>query len=313
MASTQINLNSASVHELCMHYNIGNLSAKRMIRYREANGNKLSATDLEKIPSLRASVVTKVKKANSNSKTKLTKSKFKPQIHGRAAKLKVSIPSSELKDEENVELSFKNNSLLSIYGTPLKNVKFNKNISRSSEGLRFKIPLSKYTPPGSYQIDIQAGNTTFQSTIDVVETIKLSTSTSRLLLDAKDKSVDKEIVLTNNGNVPLDIKSPGGVMLEVEHIDCRVIRGVVSNIRKGGTKSKSDLDVVLDLASKELESLYKEAGVMRVKLKGNSYTLAPGEAKKLTFTFTIPATLKDRSYNGALHFYDTSVLVNVAN
>ena len=312
MPTKSNHLNTVTVEDLRKQFGIGAQSAKRIIKYRESRG-KLEEQDLNQVPKLKPSVIEKVKKPiDKNATVKNSVSNYQPVTSGSGKRLKLNLPLAEMEGAEKVEIQFSSKELLSKYGIPLNKVQLTKSIKNRNGELQLKIPLSKHTPPGTYKTDVIAGGKMFKTTIDVVENISVSITPNRLILNAKEKSVQKELVITNNGNVPLTIDNPGGIMLEVEHIDCRVIRGVVGNMRK--TKNATtDLDSILNLASRELEVLYKEAGVMRVTLNGGKYSLAPGEAKKFTFNFSIPATLKDKSYNGAMHFFGSSVHINVMN
>ena len=312
MSISNLNLNKASVHELQEFFGIGVQSAKRMVRYREENNNKLSRADIALIPNLSNATVKKVAQKSSKQNINKAASKFNPSASFKGNRFKVLLPNEEKNKESALEIGFKADGLFDKKGIPLNDLKLKRN-AEGNNMLRINVPLSKHTPPGTYKVLINAGSKQFEVNLDVVENMGVTIFPNSIQLLGNQRTAKKELMITNTGNVPLEIKDPGAIMLEVEHIDCRVIRGVVGGIRSNRSKASANIDEIINLASKELEQLYHEAGALKVTLVGGATVIAPGESKKVTLNFSIPTTLKNRSYNGTIRFYETNLHVNVSN
>lgn len=172
-----------------------------------------------------------------------------------------------------------------------------------------KIPISKTTPPGSHKVDILVEDTLHLATIDVVERLYAIISPSKLYIEAKPgATVEKQIFVRNNGNVPLVFADPGPVILETNFLECRTIRDVVRKM----DKKETSLEQILCLAAEKLEELYDEGSSLKVRLQGKPITIAPGESEKIDLVITLPSKLKrPNRYTGSYTFYNAAIVFSV--
>lgn len=191
----------------------------------------------------------------------------------------------------------------------LSGASFQHRVSRNRQQVAIRIPLSPNTPPGTYRTVIEADGQQYNAEFEITETISASITPQGIYLEgAPGSSVTKIFFVTNNGNVPLEFKDPGAVMLEDEFIECKVIRGAVRNLRSG-----KELKDVIDTIAQELESTYQEAGAMRVRVaQKEPIVIIPGATAKVPLNFTFPANLRSSTrYLGGIRFYNAGVNLTV--
>ena len=155
------------------------------------------------------------------------------------------------------------------------------------------LSLDPRTPPGSYEGRLEVAGEQRDVVVHVTEVVALSIEPGQVVVPARPGAkVEKRVVLTNEGNVPVSVKSIGAVVLDEELAHCRALRGALEDV--GGTMEKLD-DFVVALG-RRYHRIY-ETLVLRVRNEAS--TLAPGETRALDLKITVPEKLEPRSrYSG---------------
>jgi hypothetical protein len=155
------------------------------------------------------------------------------------------------------------------------------------------LALDPHTPPGTYhaRLDVEGEQRTV--VMHVTEDVALSIAPQEIVIaNGPGEKIQKQVVFTNDGNVPVSVKTIGAVVLDDELAHCRALRGALADV--GHTmKNLDDFAVAL---GRRYQALY-ETLVLRVQ--NEEVTVAPGETKAVDLTITLPEKLELRSrYKG---------------
>jgi hypothetical protein len=314
MAASTQTLETATVDQLKSTFGIGSNSAKRIVRFRDGNDNKLTVADLSNIPSLRTGVIDQITAAFEKPvKVKLTKSKVLLEAIGQPADLELQIPTAELGDIDSVEIRFDNKELLDSCGNPLDTVVLKRRLWKGNcDVLSFIVPISSHTAAKTYATNVSVGTVTFSAILDVLEELNITANPSPLQVLSSERTTTRGVVLKNTGNVDLTITAPGAIVMEIGMLECRAIRGTVATLvkeDKGNEKIK--LDTFIGAATAELSSLYTEGGIAKVTLRENDFVLKAGEERKVALGIELPSTIKNNNYTGIVQFYNSNITLRV--
>jgi hypothetical protein len=151
------------------------------------------------------------------------------------------------------------------------------------------LSLDPRTPPGSYEGWLEVEGERRDAVVHVTEEVALAIAPATVVVPARPGArVEKRVVLTNEGNVPVPVRSIGAVVLDEELAHCRALRGALEDV--GDTMEKLD-DFVVALG-RRYRRIY-ETLVLRVR--NEELTLAPGETRPLELKITLPEKLEPRS------------------
>jgi hypothetical protein len=151
------------------------------------------------------------------------------------------------------------------------------------------LALPPGTPPGTYQAELDVEGERRSVVMYVTEDVSLSIEPSRIVLpNHAGEKVKRQVVFTNEGNVPLTVKSIGPVVLDDELAHCRALRGALADV--GDTMK--DLDDFLVALGRRYKKIY-ETLVLRVQ--NESVTVHPGETQAVDLNITLPDKLDTRS------------------
>jgi hypothetical protein len=163
----------------------------------------------------------------------------------------------------------------------------------SSKPVPLTLTLDPRTPPGTYHAKLQVDGEERQVVMHVTEDVALELAPTELVLvNAAGRKIQKQIVVTNPGNVPVTVKTIGTVVLDDELAHCRALRGALADV--GDTmKSLDDFTVAL---GRRYKSVY-ETSALRVQ--NDEATVEPGDTLAIDLTITLPDKLDKRSrYTG---------------
>lgn len=305
--SEKININEVSKDAIVKELGLSSAQAQKIIDYRLSKGPFKSYSDLNKIPGLSKSSSQKLA-SNLSFNADNQKFNFTNLSQHSASRLKFNLKLPD-KISEDVKISFGNTSLLDKNQKPLSALNLNYPVFENQlPDLRVKIPLSRYNPPGTHTLEMTVNGVKQKVNIDIDERISVQITPNQFYIEnAAGSNIEKEIFITNMGNLPLQLKDPGAVMLESEFLECRMVRDAVHQIRS----KKFNIDELLNAFADKLGNLYEEAGAMKIKFDKQSL-LAPGERIKVKLKIQLPKGLKPtQKYYGTYRLYDATIKFNI--
>jgi len=163
----------------------------------------------------------------------------------------------------------------------------------SSKPVPLTLTLDPRTPPGTYHAKLEVDGEERQVVMHVTEDVALELSPTELVLsNAAGRKIQKQIVVTNPGNVPVTVKTIGTVVLDDELAHCRALRGALADV--GDTmKTLDDFTVAL---GRRYKSVYETAAL---RVQNDEVTVEPGDTLAVDLTITLPDKLDKRSrYTG---------------
>lgn len=155
------------------------------------------------------------------------------------------------------------------------------------------LSLDPRTPPGTYHLELQVQDQMRAVVMHVTEHVSLHVSPETVVLpNLPGEKVTKAVVFTNHGNVPVQVRTIGTIVLDDELASCRALRGALSDV--GDTMTT--LDEFAAALGKRLKTIYE---TMVLKVQNPTVTLEPGETQSVTLTIALPANLDKRArYSG---------------
>lgn len=155
------------------------------------------------------------------------------------------------------------------------------------------LALDARTPPGTYEAELDVDGQTRPVIMHVVEDVALSIAPQHLVLPNRPgEKIDKRIVITNDGNVPVPVHTIGVVVLDEELAHCRALRGALADV--GDTMNT--LDDFAAALGRRYRAVYE---TLALRVQNEAVTMAPGETRALDLTITLPEKLEHRSrYSG---------------
>jgi hypothetical protein len=170
-----------------------------------------------------------------------------------------------------------------------------------------RIGIDPTTPPGEYSAELQVGDDRHPVELKVIEVVDLRLSPAELVIQAAPGAkVTKQVVMTNAGNVDLEIKNVGAVPLDEELMHCRTQRAVLADV---GDQIEGVNDLVAALVRH-----YKVAveSIPPVRIRNAAVKLAPGECQTVPLTIQLPAKLLARTrYFASVPFYSSTLALTV--
>ena len=155
------------------------------------------------------------------------------------------------------------------------------------------LELDPRTPPGTYQAELMVGDQLRPVVLHVAEEFALQISPDHIVLDNRPgETIKRTVVFSNQGNVNVQVRSLGTVVLDEELVHCRALRGALADV--GDTMTT--LDDFAAALGKRYKALYE---TLVLKVKNNVVPLAPGETQAVELSIKLPDTLEPRSrYTG---------------
>ena len=155
------------------------------------------------------------------------------------------------------------------------------------------LSLDPRTPPGTYHAELDLAGEQRPVVMHVTEEVAIEIAPQEIvLLNHPGEKVQRHVVFTNGGNVPLAIKSLGGVVLDEDLAHCRALRGALADVGDS-MKSLDDFAVAL---GKRYRAIYE---TLTLRVKNEDTNIAPGETRAIELTITLPEKMERRSrYTG---------------
>ena len=171
--------------------------------------------------------------------------------------------------------------------------------------VKITLELDPQMPPGDYKGEIEVAGHTREVVVFVAEVYRLVLSPQVLVIDQPAGSkVRKQVMLINEGNMPITIGPIGHVPLGEELMLKRSVSTTVGGTGEKGLRALSKL--FADLVSEEAKVVLGEAGTLVVT--NEELVLQPGESGLLNVEVQLPEELAvNTRYIGRVPLY-TSVL-----
>lgn len=165
--------------------------------------------------------------------------------------------------------------------------------------------VSPTTPPGDYSVVFSSDHGEHQARIEVLPQQRLSLLPARMEMEAAPGDVvTVPVVLSNQGNVPIELSVLGVMVLEENQQMCLALQHALGEAR--GKDHKAFLDaLVSNLAGKKVD-------FMRLKLAGAGVTLDIGETRSAELELHVPANAAPgRTYQARTAVFDQPLFVKL--
>lgn len=155
------------------------------------------------------------------------------------------------------------------------------------------LSLDPRTPPGTYYLELQVQDQMREVVMHVTENVALRISPDTVVVpNLPGEKVTRNVVFTNHGNVPIELRSIGTIVLDDELASCRALRGALADV--GDTMTT--LDEFAAALGKRFKTIYD---TMVLKVQNATITLEPGQTESVKLTITLPGNLDKRArYSG---------------
>ena len=155
------------------------------------------------------------------------------------------------------------------------------------------LSLDPRTPPGTYYLELQVQDQMREVVMHVTENVALRISPDTVVVpNLPGEKVTRNVVFTNHGNVPIELRSIGTIVLDDELASCRALRGALADV--GDTMTT--LDEFAAALGKRFKTIYD---TMVLKVQNATISLEPGQTESVKLTITLPGNLDKRArYSG---------------
>lgn len=167
------------------------------------------------------------------------------------------------------------------------------------------VALDPHTPPGEYQAEVEIAGQMQPVTLHVTERTSISVSPAVLVIENNpDQTIAKRIVVSNLGNVPLNLGKIGAVYLDDDLLICRTLRHAAASVGDDLRPVEEYLARIL-LSAKQVA---ERSGILRVYSRTEDITLQPGEVRPIDLEIRVPPTLDRRGrYRGVIAMHTASL------
>jgi hypothetical protein len=158
-----------------------------------------------------------------------------------------------------------------------------------SRPVPLSLTLDPRTPPGTYQAELDVNGEQRSVVVHVTEEVSLALSPDEIVLPGRaGEKFEKRVVFTNEGNVPVQVKTIGAVVLEDDAAHCRALRGALQDV---GDTMKT-LDDFAAALGRRYRAIYD---TIALRVQNDEITVAPGETVPLDLTISMPEKLDKRA------------------
>ncbi len=168
------------------------------------------------------------------------------------------------------------------------------------------LALDPHTPPGQYHVELEVAGQRRRAAVTVVEEINFDAQPTEFVVENRPKATqDKLLVVSNRGNVPVNIRDIGAVPLDDELLTCRSLRGA---LREWTSRQENNVESYLVEVGRQANRALEDAGILRVHIADSPLAVAPGEQRTLSLSIEVPSTLDQHTrYTGVAPFYLTDL------
>jgi hypothetical protein len=189
--------------------------------------------------------------------------------------------------------------------------------------LRTRLAVPRSTPPGDYECEVEIGGSTRPAILRVAEVVGVVLSPVVLYVENRPGTrLTKRVLVTNRGNVPIRVGSPGGIVLDDERWDCRIARATVDAVgralepparprRTGGEGEPTPPPAALR-PEEALAELFRQGrrhfdsvGHLVARNTAGTTVVEPGAQEVVELTIRVPDGLDQHTrYTGSFPVYD---------
>lgn len=173
-----------------------------------------------------------------------------------------------------------------------------------SRSVPLSLSLNPHLPPGEYRGVLEFGAWEQAVILHVTELVRLTVSPNQLVIENRPGRVQRRVVFSNDGNVPLTIGDLGPVVLDDEQLQCRALRAALA---AGAREARGLDDLVMELA-RQAQAALAQAGFLGLRNPQGPVTLQPQEIRPVELEIRVPDKLdRHTRYSGALPIYTTDL------
>ena len=173
---------------------------------------------------------------------------------------------------------------------------------RQDRQVPIALSLEPGTPPGTYHAELDIDGERREVVLHVTEDVAFTIEPPELVIPNRPgEKIAKRIVVSNQGNVAIAVKSIGAIVLDEELVHCRALRGALADV--GQTMETLD-DFIVALGHR-YHDLYDK---LVLKVTNEATTVAPGETAAIDLTVALPDKLDARSRYSAFAPISTQTL-----
>jgi hypothetical protein len=168
--------------------------------------------------------------------------------------------------------------------------------------------VDPFTPPGSYEATLVAGEKSYPVTILLTEQLATVLSPSELVLPTAAGKYERRLILRNDGNVPLTIDDIGVLLLEDADLIGQAFRGTL--LKTDHPKWDDLVGTVVD----ELKRNSAELGPLLVRTTNKPIHIEPGGNALLILEVEVPQNLpRRRNFVATIPIRDATLLFELVS
>jgi len=174
--------------------------------------------------------------------------------------------------------------------------------ARQDRRVPIALSLEPSTPPGTYHAELDVDGELREVVLHVTEDVAFTIEPSELVIPNRPgEKVARQIIVSNQGNVAIAVKSIGPIVLDDELVHCRALRGALADVGK----TMKTLDDFMVALGHRYHDLYDK---LVLKVQNAPTTIEPGMTAAIDLTVTLPDKLETRSRYSAFAPISTQTL-----
>ncbi|MGH9143097.1 MAG: hypothetical protein ACRD2I_18350 [Vicinamibacterales bacterium] len=174
--------------------------------------------------------------------------------------------------------------------------------ARQDRQVPIALSLEPGTPPGTYHAQLDVDGELREVVLHVTEDVAFTIEPSELVIpNRRGEKVTKQIVVSNQGNVAIAVKTIGAIVVDEELVHCRALRGALADVGK----TMKTLDDFITALGHRYHDLYDK---LVLKVHNEPTMIAPGETVAIDLTISLPDKLETRGRYSAFAPISTQTL-----
>lgn len=152
----------------------------------------------------------------------------------------------------------------------------------ASSEAKLSVELPPTAPPGRYVGTVTAGASKVPVVVHVPVKRSLAVLPDTVFVEvARDGNEKAELLLVNDGNVPIEVGHPAAVVLEPRDRSCRILRRAL--VLTEEEKGIAPLDALVRASAEST----KADTLLAARIEGAPFVLEPGESRHVVLTLRI--------------------------
>jgi hypothetical protein len=172
---------------------------------------------------------------------------------------------------------------------------------------KINLDMDPNTPPGQYQGEMDVNGETRPVTVYIPEVVRLTITPQTLVIDkGSGATVVKQVVFSNEGNIPLTIGPIGLIQLGKEFM---LRRGFHITLAAAGEKNSPPIEKLFtEFVGEDSREVFGDAGFLEVRKPAASVLLQPGDVKLIDLEIHLPDKLEPNNrYIGRVPLYTSDL------